>query len=90
LRVFSSVRAVFSSRKKKGTAALVIPGLLGPLGLQQAEAARDQSQAIEKVDQNAKAGVAAINANVGANVGVNVEDNEVAACAIIAECDIEQ
>jgi hypothetical protein len=71
-------------------AALVIPGVLGPLGFQQAEAARDQSQAIDRVEQNAAAGVAAVNANVAANVGVNVEDNEVAACAIIAECDIEQ
>ena len=71
-------------------AALVIPGVLGPLGFQQADAARDQSQAIERVQQNAAAGVAAVNANVAANVGVNVEDNEVAACAIIAECDIDQ
>jgi hypothetical protein len=63
-------------------AALAIPGLLGPLMFQEASA-----QATQRGIQQAT-GVAAI--NVGVQVNANVEDNEVAVCAVIAECDVRQ
>jgi hypothetical protein len=62
-------------------AALVVPGLLGgPLGFQQADAAKDQR--IDAV-QTAEGVVAA---NVNANVGVDVSNNEVTACVIVKNC----
>ena len=67
-------------------AALVVPGVLGPL-FQEAAAAPDQSN---RGTQNAIAGIAALNLGVQANANVEVEDNEVAACAVIAACDIDQ
>jgi hypothetical protein len=69
-------------------AALAVPGVLGPLMFEEAYAHhRDVHQ--EVGPQNA---VGVVAANVGANVNadVNVEDNEVAACVIVGECDIEQ
>lgn len=68
-------------------AALVIPGTLGPLLFQQAEAQIDQ--AIDRVQQTAE-GVVAANVNVGANVAVDVSENNVAACVIVSECPVEQ
>lgn len=59
-------------------ATLVIPGILGPLGLQQAEAARDQRN---EATQFAR-GVVAANANVQANVDV---DN-VNVCVVVETC----
>ena len=59
-------------------AALVIPGLLGPLGFQQADAARDTRQ-----DATAFArGVVAVAANVQADV--DVDNNNV--CVIAETC----
>ena len=59
-------------------AALVIPGLLGPLGFQQADAARDTRQ-----DATALArGVVAVAANVQADV--DVDNNNV--CVIAETC----
>jgi hypothetical protein len=67
-------------------AALAVPGVLGPL-FQEAAAAPDQSN---RGTQNAVAGIAALNLGVNANVNAEVEDNEVAACAVLAACDIDQ
>ena len=63
-------------------AALAVPGVLGPLMFEEANA-----QATQRGVQQAT-GVAAI--NVGAQVNANVEENEVAVCAVIAECDVRQ
>lgn len=70
-------------------AALVIPGTLGPLLFQEAQAQRGQDQAIGRVQQTAE-GVVAANVNVGANVAVDVSENNVAACVIVSECPIDQ
>lgn len=69
-------------------AALVVPGVLGSLVFQEAQAQSGVEQAIDQV--GTATGAIAVNANVGANVGVNVEDNEVAACVIVGECDVDQ
>ena len=63
-------------------AALVVPGLLGPLALQEAQA---QRQAIDSV-QRAVGGLVAANVGVNANVAVDVSDNQVAACVIVEDC----
>lgn len=71
-------------------AALVVPGVVGALTFQEAYAThndRHLSQAIGEVEQRARGGLAAVNANVQANVGVNVEDTQIAACVIVSECD---
>ena len=62
-------------------AALAVPGLLGPLMFQEAEAARDQRNT---AIQNA-AGLVALNANVQANV--DVSKNAVAVCVITEDCE---
>ncbi len=69
-------------------AVLVIPAMLGPIMLQEAQAAR-QDQAIESVQQHARGAIAA-NVNVGANVAANVEDNNVAACVLVGTCNPNQ
>jgi hypothetical protein len=69
-------------------AALVVPGVVGALTFQQAYADH-QTQAIDRVEQNAR-GLVNVQANVQAQVQANVEDNEVAVCAVIAECDVDQ
>lgn len=61
-------------------AALVIPGTLGPLLFQEAQADLDLAQ--DRVEQTAEGVVAA---NVNAQVGVEVSDNQVAVC-VVAEC----
>ena len=67
-------------------AALAVPSLLSPLMFEQAYADH-RSQAIGNVDQTAVGGLAAVNANLGVNANVEVEDNQVAACVIVNECN---
>jgi hypothetical protein len=69
-------------------AVLVVPGVLGPLMFEEAYAHhRDVHQ--EVGDQRA---VGVVAANVGANVNADVaiEENEVTACVLVGECDVEQ
>jgi hypothetical protein len=68
-------------------AALVVPGALGALTFQEAYA-NHQNQAIDRVEQTARGAIAA-NVNVGANVAANVEDNQVAACVLVNDCEPE-
>ncbi len=60
-------------------AALVIPGMLGPLGFQEAQAAKDQSN---NAINTATAGVLAANVNVQANADVS----DVNVCVIARTC----
>lgn len=69
-------------------AVLVVPGVLGPLMFEEAYAHhRDVHQ---EVGPQRAVGVVAANVGANVNADVNVEDNEVAACVIVGECDIEQ
>jgi hypothetical protein len=60
-------------------AALVVPGVLGPLALQEAYADHNQSN---RAVQNAAAGVLAANVNVQANADVS----DVNICVIARTC----
>ena len=69
-------------------AALVVPGVLAPLMFDEAYAHhRDVHQ---EVGPQRAVGVVAANVGANVNADVNVEDNEVAACVIVGECDVEQ
>ncbi len=66
-------------------AVVVVPGVLGPLGFQEAAAAPNQSN---RGTQTAQDNV--VNAQVGvqanANIPVRVQDNQVAICVIAEDC----
>ena len=67
-------------------AAVVIPGVLGPMGLQDAYAARgDQSNDATNTAENALV-QANVQANVNAKDVVDVNNNDVAVCVIARDC----
>ena len=69
-------------------AALAVPGVLGPLMFEEAYAHhRDVHQ---EVGPQRAVGVVAANVGANVNADVNVEDNEVAACVLTGECNVEQ
>lgn len=62
-------------------AALVVPGVLGPLMFQQAEA-----QQLNRGQQTAQGAIAA---NVGVQANVDVSENQLAVCIITETCEPE-
>ena len=62
-------------------AALVVPGVLGPLAFQEAEAARDQRN---EATQTARENLVNVQAQVQANVDADVRNNNV--CVIVETC----
>ena len=73
-------------------AALAVPGVLGPLMFEEAYADHRGRDVNQETGPQFATGVVALNAAANANdvVDVKVQDNEVAACVIVGDCDVNQ
>jgi|SRR5215211_519678 len=66
-------------------AALVVPGVLGPLMFDEAYAQASDTEQSNRAIQNARDTLVNVQANVQANADVDV--NDVTACVIVSECN---